>query len=70
VRTIKVRVGPDGQVETAFSGFLDDACIDEREKLRQVLAGFGVSLDMLSRREVRDEPQSVTQRGKIGNETA
>lgn len=47
-KKVEVRVDRDGRVLTEFSGFAGDTCIDEAEKLRAVLAGFGLLVEPLS----------------------
>ena len=47
-KRVDVKVGRDGHLQAEFSGFAGDGCIDEAERLRQVLAGFGLLVEPLT----------------------
>jgi hypothetical protein len=44
-KRIDVQVNKDGTFRAEFSGFAGDDCIDHADKLRSVLAGFGLLVD-------------------------
>ncbi len=39
---VKVTVHPDGTTSSDFSGFQGPSCLDEAERLRQILASLGI----------------------------
>ncbi len=39
---VKVTVHPDGTTSSDFSGFVGPSCLDEAERLRQILARLGI----------------------------
>lgn len=43
-RKVTVKVRPDGSVEADFAGFVGDACLDEAERLAEMLARFGLEV--------------------------
>ena len=45
MREIKLTVNPDGTTNTDFSGFLGKSCIEEAEKLKVLLASFGIQVE-------------------------
>jgi len=47
-KRVDVKVGRDGHLQAEFSGFAGDDCVDEAERLRQVLAGFGLLVEPLT----------------------
>jgi hypothetical protein len=47
-KRVEVQVGRDGRLQAEFSGFAGDECIDQAERLRQVLAGFGLLTEPLT----------------------
>jgi hypothetical protein len=47
-KRIDVQVNKDGTFRAEFSGFAGDDCIDQADKLRHVLAGFGLMVDPLA----------------------
>jgi len=47
-RKVDVRVDRDGHLKAEFSGFVGDECIDQAERLRAVLAGFGLLVEPLT----------------------
>jgi len=43
MREVKVTISPDGTTSSDFSGFVGPSCLDEAERLRQLLASrFGI----------------------------
>lgn len=44
-KRIDVQVNRDGTFRAEFSGFAGDDCIDQAERLRAVLAGYGLLVD-------------------------
>ena len=44
MKQIIAKVGVKGEVNLEFTGYTVDACSEERERLRKVLLGFGLSL--------------------------
>ncbi len=42
MREVKVTVHPDGTTSSDFSGFAGPSCLDEAERLRQILASLGI----------------------------
>ncbi len=55
-RSIKVKILPDGSVEADFSGFAGSDCLDEAERLADILARFGLKVDPTAvRRKAPDE---------------
>lgn len=44
-KKIDVQINRDGTIKAEFSGFAGDDCIDQAEKLRTVLAGFGLLVE-------------------------
>jgi Protein of unknown function (DUF2997) len=41
-KEIKVTVNPDGTTTTDFSGYQGPSCLDAAERLRQLLAQYGI----------------------------
>ncbi|MDP2870982.1 MAG: hypothetical protein Q8P31_00335 [Bacillota bacterium] len=44
-KRIDVQINRDGTMKAEFSGFAGDDCIDQAERLREVLAGFGLLVE-------------------------
>lgn len=44
-KRVDVQVHKDGTLRAEFSGFAGDDCLDQAERLRAVLAGFGLLID-------------------------
>ncbi|HYU77185.1 MAG TPA: hypothetical protein VEL31_31330 [Ktedonobacteraceae bacterium] len=72
MREVKVTVSPDGTTSSDFSGFVGPSCLDEAERLRQLLASrYGIVLQQtgftakpeLSQQESQQQGQR-TQRGQ------
>lgn len=45
MREVKLTVNPDGTTNTDFSGFIGKSCLAEANKLRQILASYGIKLE-------------------------
>jgi hypothetical protein len=67
-RRIDVQVNRDGTMRAEFSGFAGDDCIDQAEKLRQVLAGFGVLVEPTA--VERKDPAEIAAETGISEEVA
>jgi hypothetical protein len=73
MREIKLTVNPDGTTNTDFSGFLGKSCIEEAEKLKTLLASFGIRVEEtnfvpkpeldIALQTTQDEQQRITQEG-------
>jgi hypothetical protein len=60
---VDIQVQKDGTFRAEFSGFAGDDCIDEAEKLRSVLADFGVLVDPIAV-ERKDPAQIAIETGE------
>lgn len=49
MREVRVRVGKSGRIETDFTGFLDEDCLDEADRLAKALSGLGLSVSLRDR---------------------
>lgn|GEM_PF-405979 len=47
-KRIDVQISKDGTFRAEFSGFAGDDCIDHAERLRSVLAGYGLIVDPIA----------------------
>ncbi len=45
MREIRLTVNPDGTTTTDFSGFVGPTCVAEAEKLKALLASFGIQVE-------------------------
>ncbi len=58
---VKVTVNPDGTTSSDFSGFVGPPCLDEAERLRQILASrFGIvcqQTNFVAKPELSQAPQ-------------
>ncbi len=63
MRKIQVTVNKDGTTKTDFDGFVGPACLSEAEKLRELLARFGVVVEQTNfiPKPELNAPQSTSQ---------
>lgn len=65
-KRIDVQVNRDGTMKAEFSGFAGDDCIDQAERLRAVLAGFGVLVQPIT--VERKDPAQIAAESGIAEE--
>lgn len=63
-RRVEVKVKPDGSVEADFAGFHGDDCLDEAQRLAEMLARFGLEVSPVAARkktpaEIERETEAV-----------
>jgi hypothetical protein len=67
MREVIVRIGKDGTTTTDFSGFEGPSCLEEAERLRQLLATLGIESEVTifqPKPELGAQAQSEQQRGR------
>lgn len=71
MRKIRVTVNPDGTTKTDMVGFVGESCLAEGEKLRQLLATYGIKSVQTGFEakpelaQAQEEGRSISQEGKV-----
>jgi hypothetical protein len=71
MREIVVHIAQDGTTTTDFGGFAGPSCLEEAERLRQLLAELGVESVVTSfqpKPEMGAEVQAEQQRGSVAQQ--
>ncbi|MEW6724435.1 MAG: hypothetical protein AB1331_05880 [Bacillota bacterium] len=56
-RRVQIKVNRRGEVETEFIGFLGDECIEEADRIRSVLARYGLEIGLVD--AIRKSPEQI-----------